>query len=68
MVHRNRLFHQYFEEVHNELGASPEYILPLMDKCEQHCLVENDAAALEFLWDCVNEFYGLTRQGWEEFR
>lgn len=68
MIHRNRLFHHYFEEVHNTIGASPDAILPLMDKCELHAWVEADAAALEFLWDCVCEFYGITRQGWEEWR
>lgn len=68
MSHSMRLFHFYFEEVHNALGASPSDILLIMDNCERHAWTEKDAAELEFLWDIVCEFYGITRLGWEEFR
>lgn len=68
MSHKMRLFHSYFESVHNCLGEQPEDIVVLMDKAELHAVTEKDAAMLEFLWDVVCDFYGITRKGWEEFR
>jgi len=68
MIHNMRLFHFYYEEAHNALGAEPSEFVKLLDACELHAWTEKDAAMMAIMLEVACEFYQITEEGWEEWR
>lgn len=67
LIHNMRLFHHYYHEVVENMGASPDDLFPILDKCRFYALVERDAADLAVLEEILEQFYGITPEGWAEW-
>ncbi len=67
-MHKMRYFHYNYQEVVDNMGASPEDLLPILDACRRSAWTERDYAHLAVLEEMLTEFYGITEEGWEEWR
>lgn len=67
-THRMRLFHFYYHEVVENMGVQPEYLYPYLELCRFYVRVESDAADLAVLEEMLEEFYGITPEGWAEWQ
>lgn len=63
-----RLFHYAYHEAVENLGVNPDEFVKLLDECEFRALTPKDTAHLAILLEMACEFYGITEEGWEEWR
>lgn len=68
MIHGMRRFHFHYHEAVENIGCDPSDMLPILDKARFYALTENDHTHLGVLEDMLEEFYGITSEGWEEWR
>ena len=66
--HGVRLFMHYYTEAVGELGAEPESVIALRDMAERHAWTAGDYVSLAVLDEAICEFYGLTEEGFAEWR